>query len=128
MSSIQKNHQQLLRPCAIFLERLNDTFIPSKRYKVDADIIYRTSNEQSSNHNDELSVDVLMLPNNKVKISSSSTFEDLIPNSTNQITLDLNSQHERTFLPSEFLGELHAYNDIFEQSLSQQQILDNGKV
>jgi hypothetical protein len=86
MSSIQKNHQHLVRPCAIFLERLNNTLIPSKRYKVDADIIYRTSNEQSSNNNDELSVDVLMLPNNKVKISSSSTFEDLIPNSTNQIT------------------------------------------
>jgi hypothetical protein len=81
MSSIQKNHQHLVRPCAVFLERLNDTFIPSKRYKVDADIIY-----QSSNNNDELSVDVLMLPNNKVKISSSSTFEDLIPNSNNQIT------------------------------------------
>src|ERR1700722_16934275 len=81
MSSIQKNHQHLVRPCAVFLERLNDTFIPSKRYKVDADIIY-----QSSNNNDELSVDVLMLPNNKVKISSSSTFEDLITNSNNQIT------------------------------------------
>jgi hypothetical protein len=81
MSSIQKNHQHLVRPCAVFVERLNNTFIPSKRYKVDADIIY-----QSSNNNDELSVDVLMLPNNKVKISSSSTFEDLIPNSNNQLT------------------------------------------
>ena len=29
---------------------------------------------------DELSVDVLMLPNNKVKISSSSTFDDVITN------------------------------------------------
>jgi hypothetical protein len=88
MSSMQKNHQNLVRPCAVFLERLNDTFIPSKRYKVDADIIYRSSNEQTSNNNnnDELSVDVLMLPNNKVKISSSSTFEDLIPNTTNQIS------------------------------------------
>jgi hypothetical protein len=82
MSSIQKNHQHLLRPCAVFLERLNNTFIPSKRYKVDADIIYQSSN----NNNDELSVDVLMLPNNKVKISSSTTFEDLITNSNNQIT------------------------------------------
>jgi hypothetical protein len=81
---MQKNHQHLVRPCAVFLERLNDTFIPSKRHKVDADIIYRSSNDQSSNNNDELSVDVLMLPNNKVKISSSSTFEDLISDSTNQ--------------------------------------------
>ncbi|CAF4843365.1 unnamed protein product, partial [Rotaria sp. Silwood1] len=84
---MQKNHQHLVRPCAVFLERLNDTFIPSKRYKVDADIIYRSSNEQSSHHNnDELSVDVLMLPNNKVKISSSSTFENISINSNNQIT------------------------------------------
>ncbi|CAM4741932.1 unnamed protein product [Rotaria magnacalcarata] len=84
---MQKNHQHLVRPCAVFLERLNDTFIPSKRYKVDADIIYRSSNEQSThNSNEELSVDVLMLPNNKVKISSSSTFEDLPMNSNNQIT------------------------------------------
>jgi hypothetical protein len=82
MSTIQKNHQHLVRPCAIFLERLNNTFIPSKRYKVDADIIYQSS----TTNNDELSVDVLMLPNNKVKISSSSTFEDLISNSTNQLT------------------------------------------
>ncbi|CAF0876269.1 unnamed protein product [Adineta steineri] len=87
---MQKNHQHLVRPCAVFLERLNDTFIPSKRYKVDADIIYRSSNEQSSNNNnnnnDELSVDVLMLPNNKVKISSSSTFDDIITPSNNQIS------------------------------------------
>jgi hypothetical protein len=83
MSTIQKNHQHLLRPCAIYLERLNDTFIPSKRYKVDADIIYQSS---TTTNNDELSVDVLMLPNNKVKISSSSTFEDLISNSHNQLT------------------------------------------
>jgi hypothetical protein len=79
---MQKNHQHLVRPCAVLVERLNDTFIPSKRYKVDADIIYRPLNEQSSNPHDELSVDVLMLPNNKVKISSSSTFEDLPTNST----------------------------------------------
>ncbi|CAF3982519.1 unnamed protein product, partial [Rotaria sp. Silwood2] len=83
---MQKNHQHLVRPCAVFLERLNDTFIPSKRHKVDVDIIYRSSNEQSSHNNDELSVDVLMLPNNKVKISSSSTFDDLPINSNNQIT------------------------------------------
>ena len=76
MSTIQKNPQHLLRPCAVFVERLNDTFLPSKRYKVDADIIYQTST-----NNDELSVDVLMLPNNKVKISSSSTFEDILPSS-----------------------------------------------
>ena len=78
---MQKNHQHLVRPCAVLVERLNDTFIPSKRYKVDADIIYRPINEQSTNPHDELSVDVLMLPNNKVKISSSSTFEDLPSNS-----------------------------------------------
>jgi hypothetical protein len=85
---MQKNHQHLVRPCAVLVERLNDTFIPSKRYKVDADIIYRPLNEQSSNPHDELSVDVLMLPNNKVKISSSSTFEDLPTNSTTTINDD----------------------------------------
>ena len=75
---MQKNHQHLVRPCAVLVERLNETFIPSKRYKVDADIIYRSFNEQPSSHaHDELSVDVLMLPNNKVKISSSSAFEDI---------------------------------------------------
>ena len=76
---MQKNHQHLVRPCAVLVERLNETFIPSKRYKVDADIIYRSFNEQPSSHaHDELSVDVLMLPNNKVKISSSSSaFEDM---------------------------------------------------
>ena len=91
MSTIQKNHQDLIRPCAVFLERLNNTLIPSKRYKVDADIIYRSLNEQTSNNtninnnnNDELSVDVLMLPNNKVKISTSSAFADLTTNSNNQ--------------------------------------------
>ena len=77
---MQKNHQHLVRPCAVFVERLNDSFIPSKRYKVDADIIYRSVNDPTTNPNDELSVDVLMLPNNKVKISSSSTFEDLPAN------------------------------------------------
>ena len=71
------NH--LLRPCAVFVERLNETFIPSKRYKVDADIIY-----PSSTSHDELSVDVLMLPNNKVKISSSSTFDELPSTSEHQ--------------------------------------------
>ena len=81
MSSIQKSTQDLIRPCAVFVERLNDTFLPTKRYKVDADIIYQTAPNPSTN--DELSVDVLMLPNNKVKISSSSTFHDLISNSTN---------------------------------------------
>jgi hypothetical protein len=83
---MQKNHQQLVRPCAVLVERLNNTFIPSKRYKVDADIIYRPLNDQTSNPHDELSVDVLMLPNNKVKISSSSTFEDLSTNLTSQTT------------------------------------------
>ncbi|CAF3567937.1 unnamed protein product [Rotaria sp. Silwood1] len=77
---MQKNHQHLVRPCAVLVERLNDTFIPSKRYKVDADIIYRPLNDQITNTHDELSVDVLMLPNNKVKISSSSTFDDLSTN------------------------------------------------
>ena len=81
-ATMQKNHQHLVRPCAVFLERLNETFIPSKRYKVDADIIYRSTNNETHSHQDELSVDVLMLPNNKVKISSSSNFDDLIPNST----------------------------------------------
>ncbi|UJR31208.1 hypothetical protein I4U23_018712 [Adineta vaga] len=91
MSSMQKNHQHLVRPCAVFLERLNEIFIPSKRCKVDADIIYRSSNEQNSiahHHNEELSVDVLMLPNNKVKISSSSTFDDILPTSSNQININ----------------------------------------
>jgi hypothetical protein len=85
---MQKNHQHLVRPCAVFVERLNDSFIPSKRYKVDADIIYRPLNEQSTHPHDELSVDVLMLPNNKVKISSSSTFDDSSanPTSTNDDT------------------------------------------
>ncbi|CAF4688797.1 unnamed protein product, partial [Rotaria magnacalcarata] len=41
---------------------------------------------QSSNPHDELSVDVLMLPNNKVKISSSSTFDDLPIHTTNSAT------------------------------------------
>lgn len=80
---MQKNQQHLVRPCAVFLERLNETFIPSKRYKVDADIIYRSSNEilsHQTNPNDELSVDVLVLPNNKVKISSSTTFDDDLSN------------------------------------------------
>ena len=45
---------------------------------------------------------------------------------TNQITLDLNPQHERTILPSEFLGELHLYIDTFEQAGGHQQVLDNG--
>ena len=89
MSSIQKSTQDLIRPCAVFVERLNDTFLPTKRYKVDADIIYQTAPNPSTN--DELSVDVLMLPNNKVKISSSSTFDDLISNSTNQLTT--NDEH-----------------------------------
>ena len=80
---MQKNHQHLVRPCAVFLERLNETFIPSKRHKVDADIIYRSSNDTAAHHQnaqEELSVDVLMLPNNKVKISSSSNFDDLMGN------------------------------------------------
>ena len=78
---MQKNHQHLVRPCAVFVERLNDSCLPSsKRCKVDADIIYRSSNEPTPHphHNDELSVDVLMLPNNKVKISSSSSLDDLM--------------------------------------------------
>ncbi|CAF1303157.1 unnamed protein product [Rotaria sordida] len=83
---MQKNHQHLVRPCAVLVERLNDTFIPSKRYKVDADIIYRSLNDQISQSHDELSVDVLMLPNNKVKISSSSTFDDISTNLTNETT------------------------------------------
>lgn len=85
---MQKNHQHLVRPCAVLVERLNDTFIPSKRYKVDADIIYRPLNDQSTNPQDELSVDVLMLPNNKVKISSSSTFDDMPSSSTNPTTIN----------------------------------------
>ena len=82
MNSMQKNHQHLVRPCAVFVERLDDTLVPSKRYKVDADIIYRSFNEQPSTSHDELSVDVLMLPNNKVKISSSSTFDEVTSNAT----------------------------------------------
>ena len=78
---MQKNHQHLVRPCAVFVERLNDACLPSsKRCKVDADIIYRSSNELTPHphNNDELSVDVLMLPNNKVKISSSSSLDDFM--------------------------------------------------
>ena len=86
MSSVGKTHQHLLRPCAVFLERLNDTFLPSKRCKVDADIIYQSST--TTTNNEELSVDVLMLPNNKVKISSSSTFEDILINPISTTTTD----------------------------------------
>lgn len=49
-------------------------------------------------------------------------------NTTNEITLDLYPQHERTFLTHEFLGELQAYIDTFEQAGSRQQTLDNGKL
>jgi hypothetical protein len=49
-------------------------------------------------------------------------------NTTNEITLDLNPQHERTFLPHEFLGELQLYIDTFELANSRQQILHNGKL
>jgi hypothetical protein len=49
-------------------------------------------------------------------------------NTTNKITLDLNPQHERTFLPSEFIGELHMYADTFEQGGAHQQVLHNGKL
>lgn len=35
-------------------------------------------------------------------------------NTTNKITLDLHPQHERTIIPSEFLGELNSYIDTFE--------------
>jgi hypothetical protein len=48
-------------------------------------------------------------------------------NTTNDITLDLNPQHERTILPTEFLGELHAYIDTFEQAGAHPQVLYNGK-
>ncbi|CAF1142206.1 unnamed protein product [Rotaria sordida] len=49
-------------------------------------------------------------------------------NPTNEITLDLNSQHERTVIPNEFLGELHIYVDAFEQGVSQQQLLNNDNI
>jgi len=48
-------------------------------------------------------------------------------NTTNEIILDLNSQHERTFLSHEFLGELQTYIDAFELANSRQQVLYNGK-
>jgi hypothetical protein len=48
-------------------------------------------------------------------------------NTTNEITLDLYPQHERTFLPHEFLGELQTYIDTLEQAGSRQQTLSNGK-
>ncbi|CAF3200686.1 unnamed protein product [Rotaria socialis] len=35
---------------------------------------------------------------------------------TNKITLDLTSQHERTVIPNEFLGELHTYVYAFEHN------------
>ncbi|CAF3111461.1 unnamed protein product [Rotaria sp. Silwood2] len=41
---------------------------------------------------------------------------------TNEITLDLDLQHERTVIPSEFLGELHIYVDAFEQGVGNQQL------
>jgi hypothetical protein len=49
-------------------------------------------------------------------------------NTTNEIILDLNSEHERTFLTHEFLGELQDYIDAFELANSHQQILYNGKL
>jgi len=48
-------------------------------------------------------------------------------NITNELILDLNSQHERTVIPNEFLGELHMYIDTFEQSGGRQQVLHTGK-
>jgi hypothetical protein len=48
-------------------------------------------------------------------------------NITNELILDLNSQHERTVIPNDFLGELHMYIDTFEQSGARQQVLHTGK-
>lgn len=48
-------------------------------------------------------------------------------NKTNQITLSLNLEHERTILPHEFLGELQLYIDTLELANSHQKILFNGK-
>ena len=48
-------------------------------------------------------------------------------NTTNQIVLNFYAQHERTVnAPNEFLGELHTYNDAFEQSSGQQSIFNDG--
>ncbi len=47
-------------------------------------------------------------------------------NNTNEITLDLNSQQERTLLSHEFLDDLQIYIDAFEQVDGHQQVLYNG--
>jgi hypothetical protein len=47
-------------------------------------------------------------------------------NATNQLTLDLHPQHERTFLPHEFLSDIQVYIDTFEQADSHHRTLSNG--
>lgn len=89
---MQKIHQDLVRPCAVFLERLDERFLPSKRCKVDADIIYRSTLNENNCQQDELSVDVLMLPNNKVKISSSSNFDGIVK--SNSLSMNSNKIEE----------------------------------
>ncbi|CAF0989176.1 unnamed protein product [Adineta ricciae] len=47
-------------------------------------------------------------------------------NTVNQIALRFDSDHERTIVPNEVLGELHMYIDSFEQAGGRQQVLSNG--
>ncbi|CAF4810846.1 unnamed protein product, partial [Rotaria sp. Silwood2] len=37
---------------------------------------------------------------------------------SNEITIDLNSEHQRKILTNEFLGELHVYIDALEKSIA----------
>ncbi|UJR08135.1 hypothetical protein I4U23_012411 [Adineta vaga] len=48
-------------------------------------------------------------------------------NTTDQFTLDLDVQHERTIIPNEILGELHMYIDSFEQAGGRQQVVPTGE-
>ncbi|CAF4014300.1 unnamed protein product [Rotaria sp. Silwood1] len=57
----------------------------------------------------------------QIKSSSDSKFfirNMKLLNSTNKITIDLNSEHQRTVLINEFFGELDAYIDAVEESIA----------
>jgi hypothetical protein len=49
-------------------------------------------------------------------------------NTTNEINLDLNSQHERTLMLTEFLGDPLSHIDAFEQAGGHQKVLHTGKL
>ncbi|CAF1585385.1 unnamed protein product, partial [Didymodactylos carnosus] len=100
---MMKNYN-LVRPCAVFVERLSDDFVPSKRYKVDADLIYEQQQPPHQQHrhhqnvddqSNELSVDVLVLPNNKIKISSS-----MFGGSDDDLSSAINSHDQQQYLSS----------------------------